>query len=114
MSRAREYSNHLLRERRSVGLSFHAENLAITAELKDKVNLTNLNFFRDAQLKERLAGEPATPEQLAEALAINAEARTRALKIGFLALSGLALLAIFPCSWLPDHKPGEIPSEPPN
>ena len=24
------------------------------------------------------------------------------------------LLASFPCSWLPDHKPGVIPSEPPN
>jgi hypothetical protein len=42
-------------------------------------------------------------------LSINAEARTRALKIGFLTLS-----AIFPWSWLPDHNPGEIPSEPPN
>jgi hypothetical protein len=93
----------------SIILGIVAENPVITAELKDKVNLTNLNFFRDAQLKERLAGEPATPEQLAEALAINAGARTWALKIAF-----LALLAIFPCSWLPDHKPGEIPSEPPN
>jgi len=98
----------------SIILGNLTENPAITAELKDEVNLTNLSFFSDAQLKERLAGKTATPEQLAEALAINAEARTRALKIGFLALSGLALLAIFPCSWLPDHKPGEIPSEPPN
>ena len=78
------------------------------------MNLTNLNFFSDAQLKERLAGKTVTPEQLAEALAISAEARTRGLKISFLARSGLALLAIFPCSWLPDHKPGEVPSEPPN
>ena len=98
----------------SIILGNLAENPAMTAELKDEVNLTNLNFFSDAQLKERLAGKTATPEQLAEALAINTEAPTRALKIGFLALSGLALLAIFPCSWLPDHKPGEIPSEPPN
>ena len=98
----------------SIILGNLAENPAITAELKDELNLTNLNFFSDAHLKERLAGKTATPEQMAEALAINAEARTRALKIGFLAMSGLALLAIFPCSWLPDHKPGEIPSEPPN
>ena len=98
----------------SIILGNLAENPAITAELKDEVNLTNLNSFSGAQLKERLAGKTATPEQMAEALAINAEAPTRALKIGFLALSGLALLAIFPCSWLPDHKPGEIPSEPPN
>jgi MFS family permease len=89
------------------------ENPVITAELKDEVNLTNLNFFSDNQLKERLAGTSATSEQLAEALRINAEARIRALKTGFLVLSGLALLAIFPCWWLPEYKPGEIPSEQP-
>jgi MFS family permease len=87
-----------------------AENPVLKAELKDEVNLTNLNFFSDNLLKERLAGTFATSEQLTEALRINAEARTRALKIGFLMLSGLALLAIFPCSWLPDSKPGESTS----
>jgi hypothetical protein len=87
-----------------------AENPVISAELKDEVNLTNLNFFSDNQVKERLGSTSATSEQLAEALRINAEARTRALKVGFLVLSGLALLTIFPCSWLPDHKPGEIPA----
>jgi hypothetical protein len=99
---------------RSIILGNLAENPVITAEPKDEVNLTNLNFFSDAQLKERRAGKTATPEQLAEVLAINAEGRTRALKIGSLALSGLALSAIFPSSWLPDHKPGESPIEPPN
>jgi MFS family permease len=87
-----------------------AANPVISAELRDEVNLTNLNFFSDSQLKERLANTSATPEQFAEALRINAEARTRALKIGFLCLSGLALLALFPCRWLPDYRPGEIPS----
>jgi MFS family permease len=90
------------------------QNPVITAELKDEVNLTNLNFMSDVQLKERLGGTSATPQQLDAALSINAEARVRALKIGFLCLSGLALLALFPCRWLPDYKPGEIPSEPPN
>jgi MFS family permease len=88
-----------------------AENPVIAAELKDEVNLTNLNFFSDAQLKERLAGTSATPKQLTEALRINADARTRSLKIGFMVLSGLALLAIFPCRWLPAYRPGEIPSD---
>lgn len=87
------------------------ENPVITAELKDEVNLTNLNFFSDVQLKDRLSGTSATSEQVTEALRINAEARTRALKTGFLVLSGLALLAIAPCRWLPDYRPGEIPSE---
>src|SRR5579871_5798908 len=52
-------------------------NPAISAELKDEVNLTNLNFFSDNQLKERLANTSATPEQLAAALRINADARIR-------------------------------------
>jgi MFS family permease len=84
------------------------QNPVITAELKDEVNLTNLNFMSDVQIKKQL-GSIATPEQLDEALRINAEARIRALKIGFLCLSGLALLALIPCRWLPDYKPGEIP-----
>jgi hypothetical protein len=87
------------------------DNPVITAELKDEANLTNLNFLSDAQLKERLASTSATAEQLAEALEINAEARTRALKTGFLLLSGLALLTIFPCLWLPDYRPGELPRD---
>lgn len=89
-------------------LTSAADNPVITAELKDEVNLTNLNFLSDEQLKDRLGNTTATPEQLDEALAINAEARTRALKTGFLLLSGLALLAIFPCSWLPDYRPGDV------
>jgi MFS family permease len=85
------------------------ENPVITAELKDEVNLTNLNFFSDNQLRERLASTTATSAQVDEALHINADARIRALKTGFLVLSGLALLALFPCRWLPTYKPGEIP-----
>jgi hypothetical protein len=78
------------------------------------VNLTNLNFMSDAQIKERLGGTSATSEQLDEALRINADARIGALKIGFLCLSGLALLALFPCRWLPSYKPGDIPSGEPS
>ena len=88
-----------------------ADNPIISAELKDSANLDNLNFFSDAQLKERLSGTSASADQFAEALRINAEARTQALKIGFLILSGLALVAIFPCGWLPNYRPGEIPSD---
>ncbi len=87
------------------------ENPVISAELKDEVNLTNLNFFNDVQLKERLSNTSATPEQFEEALRINADARTRALKIGFLCLTGLSLLALLPCRWLPAYRPDEIPSK---
>jgi hypothetical protein len=93
----------------SLIISNVATNPVISAELKDQVNLTNLTFLSDVQLKERLSGTTATEKEFEEAIAINADARTRALKIGFVLLSGLALLAIFPCSWLPDYRPGEIP-----
>jgi MFS family permease len=80
------------------------------AELAERFNLENINFIRNEQLKERLQQTPATPEKVDEAVRINTESRLRALKIGFLVLSGLALLAILPCGWLPDYRPGEIPS----
>jgi MFS family permease len=84
-----------------------ADNPVISAELKDQVNLTNLNFLSDAQLDERLANIQATTAERREAIAINAEARTRALKIGFAILSALALLAIAVCNWLPDYRAGD-------
>jgi hypothetical protein len=34
-----------------------------------------------------------------------------ALKIGFLIMAGLALIAIVPASGLPSYRPGEIPHE---
>jgi predicted MFS family arabinose efflux permease len=83
------------------------------AELAQRFDLDNINFIRNDQLKERLQHTTATSEQVDEAVRINTESRLRALKIGFLVLSGLALLAIFPCSWLPDYRPGEIPSDQP-
>jgi hypothetical protein len=70
-----------------------------------------LNFFSDSQLTERLSSISAATEQLTEALRVNAEARTRALKVGFLILSAVALIALVPCRWLPDYRPGEIPSD---
>jgi MFS family permease len=86
-----------------------ADNAVLTSELRDQVNLTNLNFFSDEQLRTRLANTTANEAEFEEALRINAEARTRALKIGFLLISGLAFLAILPCAWLPNYKPGEVP-----
>ena len=81
------------------------------AELAERFDLDNINFISNDRLKERLEETTATPEKVAEAIRINTDARLRSLKIGFLVLSGLALLAILPCSWLPDYRPGEVPSD---
>ena len=60
-----------------------------------------------------LAGTTATPEQVAEAVRVNTEARLRALKIGLLIMAGLALLAIIPAGRLPNYRPGEVPADEP-
>jgi hypothetical protein len=48
---------------------------------------------------------------VSKAVRINEAARLRSLKIAFLALGSLSLLAIFPARRLPAYKPGEVPSE---
>ena len=85
-------------------------NPIITTELKEQVNLDSINFLSNDRLKERLQRTTATPEQVAEAVRVNEEARLRALKIGFFVLGCLALLSIFPVGQLPDYKPGDIPA----
>ena len=84
-------------------------NPIITTELKEQVNLDNINFLSNARLEERLKSTTATPEQVAEAMRINEEARLSALKISLFLLGGVALLAIFPSSRLPDYRPIEVP-----
>lgn len=95
----------------SAGVMRHVtENPLITQEMTAEVDLDSVNFLNNDRLKERFESTAATPEQIAEAVRINTETRLRALKIGFFALAGLALLALVPCGWLPDYRPGEIPS----
>jgi hypothetical protein len=82
----------------------------ITPELQAQVDLDNINFLSNDRLEERLKSTTATPEQVAEAVRINTEARLQALKIAFFILAGVALLAVFPSGRLPDYRPGEVPS----
>ena len=77
-------------------------------ELAAEFNLDNINFINNDQLKTRLEATSASPEQVDEAVRINSESRLRALKTGFLMLAGVAMLALVPCSWLPNYRPGEL------
>ncbi|MBL0921045.1 MAG: MFS transporter [Phycisphaerales bacterium] len=88
-----------------------SSNIVLTPELQAQLDLETINFVSNDRLQSVLSGTDATPEQVVEAVRVNTEARLRALKIGFLTLSGLALLAFLPASWLPGYKPGEIPPE---
>lgn len=87
-------------------------NPRLSDELRAQVDLDNINFVSDERLTERLAATSATPAEVEEAVRLNTEARLRTLKTGFLVLACLAVLAIFPCSWLPNYRPGEeIPGD---
>jgi hypothetical protein len=52
---------------------------------------------------ELLEGDDGRPRTRTEAVRINTEGRSRALRICFLALTGLALVAIFPAGGLPGY-----------
>jgi hypothetical protein len=78
------------------------DNPVISKDLKAQVDLDDINFVSNDHLLEVLQETTAGPEQVTEAVRINTEGRSRALKICFLALTGLALVAIFPAGRLPD------------
>jgi hypothetical protein len=54
----------------------------------------------------------ASPDQVDEAVRVNAEARLRALKMGLLIMALLALVSILPARRLPSYRPGELPADP--
>jgi MFS family permease len=79
-------------------------NPILRTELKEQLDLDNINFLSNERLKERLAETTATAEQVEEAVRINTEERLRALKIAFFILGCVALLAIFPSRLLPNYR----------
>jgi MFS family permease len=95
-----------------LGTSVHKElvhNPVIPYELKTQVNLDNVPFISNRQLRETLARTTAKKEEVAEAVRINTDARLLALKVSFFTLAALSLLAFFPAGGLPDYVRGEIP-----
>jgi len=90
-----------------------ANNPATPPALLRQLNLDNVNFINNDQLVQVMSTTSATPEQTAEAVRINEEARLRSLKACFLILAGVSLLAIYPATKLPGYVPSEIPSDEP-
>ncbi|WP_038835261.1 MFS transporter [Yersinia pseudotuberculosis] len=88
-----------------------AETPILTDEIQAQVNMDSINFVSNDRLNSVLAQTSATPEQVAEAVRVNEEARLRALKFGLLVMALLSLLAIFPAGRLPDYLPGELPAD---
>ncbi|WP_291038131.1 MFS transporter [Herbiconiux sp.] len=75
-----------------------------------QVDLDSVNFVSNDRLRDVLDDTDATPEQVDVAIAINEEARLRALRIGLIVLAGLSALAIVPASRLPNYLPGTVPT----
>ena len=82
-----------------------------TPELQAQVDLDNITFVSNERLRSVLERTGGSPQQVAEAIRINTDARLRALKIGLLIMAGLALIAIIPAGRLPGYLPGEIPND---
>jgi MFS family permease len=79
--------------------------------LEMKVLFDHVDFVANDELRSVLGAASATPEQVERAVAINEEARLRALRASFLIVAGISLLSIFPAMRLPQYVPGELSAE---
>lgn len=73
----------------------------LSTHLMRYADLDNVNFVNNSHLKEALARTTIPVPQINEAVQINTEARLRAIKIAFLIMGIMALLAIAPAGRLP-------------
>lgn len=89
-----------------------SSNLAFDFDILPQLGLDSVDFISNDQLLVFLSQTDATTLQVEQAVLINTAARLRALKISFLILAGIALLAIFPARGLPDYNPAEVPATP--
>jgi MFS family permease len=83
----------------------------LPASLEQEINFDRINFISNDQLKEVLSETSITPEQVDEAVRINADGRLRALRATFLLLAAVSLLSLIPATKLPDYKPETLSAE---
>jgi MFS family permease len=79
--------------------------------IEEAVDLDSIDFVSNDQLDEILEETDLSPVQEAAVIAINVEARLRTLKISFLVLACVAVLAVIPAGGLPDYIDEEIPAD---
>ena len=95
----------------SIVLSNVASHPELTPNVVSQVNLDNVNFVTNENLEVILEQTDATPAEVDAAIAINEEARLRALQISLLALGGLSVLAIVPATRMPGRMRDELPAQ---
>jgi hypothetical protein len=79
--------------------------------LETKVLFDQVDFVTNHELRSVLGATSATPDQVERAVAVNEDARRRALRASFLIVAFISLLAIFPAARLPRYVPGELSAE---
>ena len=89
------------------------EHPELPPALVAQVDMDNLSFVSNDDLRTALEATDATPEQVDAAVVVNEEARLGTLKLGLLLLAGISALAILPASRLPQYRPHEIPDPSP-
>ncbi|MCL2543552.1 MAG: MFS transporter [Nocardioidaceae bacterium] len=70
----------------------------------------HVDFVTDGDLRSTLRRTSATEEQVDRAVAVNDDARLRALRAAFLLVGAVSALAVFPAWRLPRYVPDELPA----
>jgi predicted MFS family arabinose efflux permease len=81
-------------------------------QLYSHIDLDNISFVSNNQLKSALSQVDASEAEIDEAVRINIDARQRSLRAAFFVLAGVALLAIVPSRGLPGYEDDEAIDEP--
>ena len=89
------------------------EHPELPPSLVAQVDLDNVNFVSNDDLRSVLDGTDATPAQVDAAVEVNEDARLDTLRLGLLILGGVSATAILPASRLPRYRPDEIPDPSP-
>ncbi|WP_341935013.1 MFS transporter [Microbacterium sp. LWO14-1.2] len=89
------------------------EHPELPPELVAQVDLDDVNFISNDDLRAVLDRTDATPAQVDAAVSVNEQARLGTLRLGLLILAGISAIAIVPASRLPRYKPEEIPDPSP-
>jgi len=80
-------------------------------KLETRTLFDNVDFVSNHELRSALGATPATREQVQRAIAINEDARRRAVQGSFLIVAAISLLAILPAARLPGYVPGELSAD---
>ncbi|MFF1529979.1 MFS transporter [Cellulomonas sp. NPDC058312] len=89
------------------------EHPDLPPDLVAQVDLDQVNFVSNDELREVLDRTDADPREVEAAVALNEQARLDTLRLGLLVLAAISATAVLPASRLPRYRPGEIPDPAP-